>query len=187
MCVFSGWLLAAAISYPSEGLKATEAHREKKNMAEYFLVQMNPEISHFQIDDGSTWEIDSKDSEAFTAWSVGDSLGFFIQQSWAQKERFVFRNNDKNSSVRASLISTPNEYRGAAQWIAYIDPSVASVFLGNGATFSLYPRDVSIFKNWHCDDFILVGDYDVSYTPYTHILFNFRTQEYSFAEVRQGQ
>lgn len=154
----------------------------QKALEEYTLYEVEKEEGIFQLNDGSIWKACEKDKPKIEQWKEGAAIGFTISEGWITGHHYVFTNMLTYETVLANLYKEPTDYHRSANWLAFVEPKTGTMFLQSGAKFVIYPDDLEIFEDWKADDFIMIGTYDSMFTPYKHLIFNFRTKKYVFAK-----
>lgn len=181
-CTVSLVVMGAFSTLRAEG----ESKEEIKPIEHYAIGAIDREEHLFQLSDGSLWLPKEKDEEKVFSWNRSTPIVFTVNEGWIGGEDYVFMNQENGESITAELVTPPKEYNHTARWIAYVDPDVyaGSVFIDNGAKFSLLADDADRFKNWKEDDFVLVGTYTSYFSPYKYLLYNYRTKDWIFVKLR---
>lgn len=148
------------------------------------LVRWNDESGMLEAEDGSVWKVLPEDIKKASEWK-SEGVRFTALESWLSKEVFCyFINPDSRESVRVELSLPATESHASSHWVSFVEVPTRILFLDNGAIFSLYENDREYFTHWEAGDFVIVGDFKSLFSPCRHILFNYRTKEFIFGDLR---
>ena len=150
---------------------------------QYRLEEINfkNETISLTLNDSSVWETSSKNLEEIQKFQKSDLVIITANNSWFQSE-YPLRviNPRTESSINIKNLFCPLIDNLSARFLANLDLKRNILTLNDNLSFSVNPKDFSLYQTWQEGDFILIGRNSELLTIYTYsdILINLSTNSY---------
>jgi hypothetical protein len=155
----------------------------------HWMISKSTDLVRLQLEDGSIWEISSRDKSTLDSWRTDDPLFISPASSWFFSQNYYITNRTDDSYVRANLVEGPATYGPYSHWITGVDIDVekplsnrnldAFIYLENQTVWYVDPDDASILNDrksgseWGPNDPVIIILSKSS--KFDHILINATT------------
>lgn len=123
----------------------------------HWMISKSADLLRVQLEDGSVWEISSRDTSTLDNWRTDDPLFVSPASSWFFSQNYYITNRTDDSYVRANLVEGPTTYGPYSHWITGVDIDVerspadrkpdAFIYLENQTVWCVDPNDVTILSD----------------------------------------
>ena len=120
-------------------------------------ISISPVGNTVELEDGSIWNIHSRDSQKTLNWLATDILVVTPNHCWFSIYDFRLVNQNTGASVRANLSLGPIYNGLQTHWIVGIDYNNRVIVLEDGSVWNMSYFDDAVVKKWLMNDIVIIG------------------------------
>lgn len=149
----------------------------------HWMMKVSAFGDSLEIEDGSVWEINSKDGSTALKWKMKDPLTITQNSRWFSKHNYKVVNTTNSQSIEVNLKLGPYENGQYTYYITFMDRRKGEVGLTDGSNWEICKRDVATFRNWREGQAVIIGVNSGWESSYNILLINVNMNE--FIRVKQ--
>lgn len=138
-----------------------------------------PEGEYIQIQDGSEWQINPRDSFKLQRWKSGDKIEIVLNNGYFANKEYTYyiSNSDHGSSIQVNLFASPIVTNPYTHRLYTFDRAHNKICLEDGSRWQIAKEDLGIFETWNGGDLIIIVRENF-WLSWRHLLLNANQGEY---------